>query len=101
MHASGGTHHPHIPPPPHLCSYPHIICLAKGESWSPATNRRYPQRFKAAARTLLLLAGGSRAERRALPPDVALSILQLASEPMFAWVCEYYHWMRLRARNLA
>ena len=81
---------PPLPSLPHICSYPHIISLAKGESWSPAIHRRYPQRFKAAARTLLLLAGGSRAERRALPPDVALRILQLASEPMIAWVYEYY-----------
>jgi hypothetical protein len=90
-----------------------LVLVARGDAWSPATHRHWPDAFKGAARTLLLAAGrtgggpasgiggcgvsldarpappggdGDNLKLAALPADVLLRILQLAAMPMSAWL---------------
>lgn len=66
--------------------------IVKGGSWSPATHRLWPPKFKAALRTCLL-AGQRPASPDseacglgALPPGVLLHIFHLAALPMTPWL---------------
>ena len=87
--------------------------MARGEAWSPANHHHWPDAFKAAARTLLLLAsgradvhvsgdgkdddqspqaadsndcGGTGTSLADLPAGALLRIVQLAAAPMSAWL---------------
>ncbi len=78
-----------VPLPSFLCRLMHIV---KGGSWSPATHRLWPPKFKAALRTCLL-AGQRPASPDseacglgALPPGVLLHIFHLAALPMTPWL---------------
>ena len=99
----------YIPPPSEG-----LLFIARGGSWSPGEHRHWPDRFKAAARTLLLSASASAASRQAagrrvtrassrrhphaaaaagspfpclgdLPEEVLLHILRLAAHPLSGW----------------
>lgn len=75
-----------------------LVFVARGGAWSPVTHHHWPDGFKDAARTLLLVGGGAGsgaaspcacpapAGLAALPPGVLLRILQLAAAPMSAWL---------------
>ncbi|KAL4431409.1 hypothetical protein ABPG75_006665 [Micractinium tetrahymenae] len=93
-----------------------LVFLARGGTWSPAEHHRWPDAFKAAARTLLLACsaagaqpladaavGGSKRRRRRghaagdiptvrggrlaeLPAGVLLRVVELAATPMSAWL---------------
>lgn len=92
-----------------------LLFIARGGSWSPGEHHRWPVRFKAAARALLLTASTSAAGRQAagrrvtrassrwhrhaaaavgspfpclgdLPAEVLLRILCLAAHPMSSWL---------------
>ncbi|KAL4431357.1 hypothetical protein ABPG75_006613 [Micractinium tetrahymenae] len=92
-----------------------LVFLARGGAWSPAAHHRWPDAFKAAARTLLLAASSAGAQpvleaaangskrRRlgqaagaaskprgggpaVLPVELVLRVLELAAAPMSGWL---------------
>jgi hypothetical protein len=73
-----------------------LVFVARGGAWSPATHRRWPDGFQAAARDVLLAGGRTGGSGRgahhapaaglaALPAEMLLRIVQLAAAPMSAW----------------